>query len=295
LAATTGDGSGGNPDDVVGLLEGMERFFDAKDNCDENFLFAWHKKTAAGVYLGAALGKPTVASAVRALASRLQTGRSVPNRTIAELCGSGRRPEHVFGIAIGAAGDLATLQSTALAWSHGACATDGNMNLEPAGELKGARVFEVKGAPMVAGGNDNNNRTVGRNSTTASIYSTVRLTPRSWPLHAPGKQMEKRATCRYIQVVSGDSCGTLVARCGISAADFYKYNPAANLCGTLMPEDYVCCSAGDPYKPPTPQPDLDGTCATHLIQNGDTCETLAKRYHVTVSELEAWNRGKTWG
>jgi hypothetical protein len=38
--------------------------------------------------------------------------------------------------------------------------------------------------------------------------------------------------------------------------------------------DYVCCSAGDSYTPPKPDPpqqNPDGTCTSHLIQNTDTC------------------------
>ncbi|KAL1959295.1 hypothetical protein VTO42DRAFT_2482 [Malbranchea cinnamomea] len=61
--------------------------------------------------------------------------------------------------------------------------------------------------------------------------------------------------------------------------------------------DYVCCSAGDPYtepKPEPPKPNPDGPCATHLIKNGDTCAALAKLYGVTEDDLEDWNRGKTW-
>lgn len=104
----------------------------------------------------------------------------------------------------------------------------------------------------------------------------------------------KRDVCRHIQVVSGDSCATLADRCGISGSDFTKYNTKPNLCATLMPDDYVCCSPGDPYVPPKPQPNEDGTCASHIIQKGDDCTSIAKTYHVTVKDLEDWNRGKTW-
>lgn len=61
-----------------------------------------------------------------------------------------------------------------------------------------------------------------------------------------------------------------------------------------MPGDRVCCSPGTPYADPKPQPSADGTCATHDIQSGDTCQGLASRYGVSVANLERWNRGKTW-
>ncbi|KAI4696564.1 uncharacterized protein J4E88_000741 [Alternaria novae-zelandiae] len=43
-----------------------------------------------------------------------------------------------------------------------------------------------------------------------------------------------------------------------------------------------------------PQAGSDGVCATHLIQNGDTCDRLSGQYGVTIGNLEKWNRGKTW-
>jgi hypothetical protein len=61
--------------------------------------------------------------------------------------------------------------------------------------------------------------------------------------------------------------------------------------------DYVCCPPGDPYtepKPDPPKPFADVTCATHVIQNGDTCDQLARKYCVTIDELEQWNKWKTW-
>ncbi|KAK4156324.1 hypothetical protein C8A00DRAFT_41196 [Chaetomidium leptoderma] len=276
--------------DVSGLLKGMETFFEARDNCDENFLFAWHQQTAASVYIGAALGKATAPSAIKALAGRLRTERSISNHTIAQLCGSGRVPERVFGIAIDTTGDLAALQRTALAWSKGICAgvVDGS-DLKSAGNLEGVKLFEIAVAPTA----DGNNGTLGAGNNSTSPMM-ARFSRKSWSRGREMAQMDKRATCRYLQVVPGDGCGALVSRCGISAADFYKYNPNINLCASLMPGDYVCCSTGDPYTPPSPKPNPDGTCATHLIQNGDSCEALAKRYHVTITNLESWNKGKTW-
>ncbi|KAH7113136.1 hypothetical protein B0J13DRAFT_631257 [Dactylonectria estremocensis] len=93
---------------------------------------------------------------------------------------------------------------------------------------------------------------------------------------------------------SGDSCAALAARCNIRGNDFLKFNPQKNLCATLKEDDYVCCSAGDPYKPEPPKPEKDGTCATHLIKDGDSCAALAKKYAVTVQDLEKFNKGKTW-
>ncbi|KAL2134930.1 hypothetical protein VTI74DRAFT_10423 [Chaetomium olivicolor] len=80
--------------------------------------------------------------------------------------------------------------------------------------------------------------------------------------------------------------------------DFLRYNPKSDLCSTLQPGDYVCCSAGDPYtepKPQAPQPDADGSCAVHFIRNFDICASLGKAYGLTEAQIESFNKGKTWG
>ncbi|KAL7629535.1 hypothetical protein AAE478_001056 [Parahypoxylon ruwenzoriense] len=265
------------------LLDGMQKFFDAQDNCDESFLFAYHKQTVASVYIGSGLGKLTVESALKALAGRLPADSSVPNRVVVQLCGKGRQPERVFGVSIDTAGDLAAVQKTALEWSKGNCAI--NEDLQPLEDLFGVKVFDIAGS--LATGTNNTLTNNGTSFTSRFIRwrrDNVKL-------------LEKRDTCRYVKVVSGDGCASLVSRCGISSADFYKYNPKSNLCATLQPGDYVCCSAGDPYTEPKPDPpkaNPDGTCATHLIQNGDTCAALAENYGITIEDIEKYNKGKTW-
>lgn len=78
----------------------MKTFFDATDNCDETFLFAYHKQTVASIHIGAGLGKRTVASAIEAVVGRLQTGDSVGNQTVAQVCGGGKGPKILFGLSI---------------------------------------------------------------------------------------------------------------------------------------------------------------------------------------------------
>lgn len=109
--------------------------------------------------------------------------------------------------------------------------------------------------------------------------------------------LHKRATCRYIEIVSGDGCASLASRCGTSGAEVTKYNPASTFCSTLQVGNYACCSAGDPYtkpKPVAPSPNADGTCATHLIVDKDTCGALAIKNGITSENIEKWNKGKTW-
>ena len=267
-------------DGAVSLLRGMGRFFDAEDNCDENFLFGYHQKTVVGIYVGAHIGKPTITSSLAALGDHLGTQGTLSNRTVAQLCSDDREPERVFGIFVDTTGDLAAAQETAWEWSHGSCVTD--PELRPAGDLPGVKILEISSVT----------KTFGRHSTLSGNSTSTRNSTSVFT------GLNKRDTCSYIQVESGDGCWSVSQRCGISTADLEDYNPKEDFCDTLQPGDYVCCSAGDPYEEPKPDPpkeNPDGTCASHLIQEGNTCDVLATQYGVTVQDLEDWNEGKTWG
>jgi len=154
----------------------------------------------------------------------------------------------VFGIAIDASGDLAGVQKTAVAWSRGACADVGGL---AQGTLP-IKVFNIALAPL-----DGLNTTAHSNlTTTAATNRTLPSASRraANPWHRRRGWASKRATCSYIRVESGDGCASLAVKCGISGAAFTTYNPGATFCSTLQPGDYVCCSAGDRYVEPTPDP-----------------------------------------
>ncbi|KAI0545346.1 hypothetical protein F4679DRAFT_561711 [Xylaria curta] len=103
-----------------------------------------------------------------------------------------------------------------------------------------------------------------------------------------------RATCRDIQVQSGDSCASLAQRCGISANDFTKFNSKkADLCSTLMPKQYVCCSAGD-LPDHTPQPGSDGSCYTYTVKANDGCWAIGDSFGIDTARIEENNK-KTFG
>lgn len=102
-----------------------------------------------------------------------------------------------------------------------------------------------------------------------------------------------RADCKAIQVQSGDSCASLAKRCGVTSANFNKYNPKTNFCSTLAVNQWVCCSAGTlPDKSPKPQ--KDGTCYIYAIKAGDSCFTLASSYSITADLIRLYNKN-TYG
>ena len=105
--------------------------------------------------------------------------------------------------------------------------------------------------------------------------------------------LHRLAECEAIQVVSGDSCASLASRCGVSGANFEKYNPIPNLCSTLKPKQWVCCTPGD-LPDYSPQPSPDGSCYTYTVQAGDGCWAIADSFGIEQSVIED-NNGDTWG
>jgi LysM repeat protein len=275
---------------AVSLLKGMQEFFDVQENCDEQFVFAYFNETVTGAYIGRGLGKGTIKSSLHGLTEKYAQG-SFPSRVVAEVCGNnGTDPGHVFGVTIENSRNLASVQRSAWEWSKGNCLSKQGLTVE--GDLPSATVLKVS-----LGGND----TFTGNSTHTRRHSRSPFTFK----HALGSghlhhghniHIEKRAACTAVTVADGDTCPSLVKKCGTTSPLFVKYNPKSSLCSTLKKGDLLCCTAGDlPTSSPTsPKPDASGTCATHLIASGDTCSALATRYGVTVENIEKWNKGKTW-
>lgn len=102
-----------------------------------------------------------------------------------------------------------------------------------------------------------------------------------------------RGECKTQQVQQDDSCAALATRCGISGADFDKYNPAKGLCSKLKPGQHVCCSSGTPPDF-SPKPNKDGSCATTTVGDGESCSMIAAANSLTEKDIDGFNQ-KTWG
>lgn len=73
---------------------------------------------------------------------------------------------------------------------------------------------------------------------------------------------------------SGDSCASLATRCDITTTEFYDYNPATDLCSTLVVGELICCTSGS-LPDLAPSPYANGTCYTYLVESGDSCSDIA--------------------
>lgn len=277
---------------VLALLDGMQDFFGADDNCDESFAFAYHNEFVVGVYVGSHLGRSSIQSSLKSLTEQY-LHNSMPPQVVAELCHSnGTDPEHVLGVVIENTRNLASVQDKALQWSKGRCVSKEGFT---AAELpQGAKIHKLA---LQNNGSLETNTTYVRPLLNGTSPAEFKRSPSvSLAFEFGGERLHKRATCSYLTVVTDDTCPSLVKRCSISSSEFVKYNPKTSLCSTLKAGDYICCSAGDLPQAglPTPKPGADGVCATYLIGNGDTCDVLSKRYGVTIDDIEKWNKGKTW-
>lgn len=101
-----------------------------------------------------------------------------------------------------------------------------------------------------------------------------------------------RSECRTTIVDSGDTCETLAKACHISGADFTKYNSNDKLCSSLQPGQHVCCSEGA-LPDLSPKIQLDGSCDTHNVTAGESCDAIASALSIKVTDIDAWNK-HTW-
>ncbi|OQE02658.1 hypothetical protein PENSOL_c002G12089 [Penicillium solitum] len=101
------------------------------------------------------------------------------------------------------------------------------------------------------------------------------------------------AECKTQKVQDGDSCAAIASRCGISGADFTKYNSAKGFCSKLKPGQHVCYSFGT-LTDFSPKPNKDGLYATTTIGEGESCSTIAAANGITEKDIDSFNQ-KTWG
>ncbi|EHK19253.1 glycoside hydrolase family 18 protein [Trichoderma virens Gv29-8] len=235
-------------------------------------LFASFGSTSVGLYIGQGLQNRGIGNiALAYLENSIATSSASHSAQVAmQFCQPGQTSHHIFGLIATGNGTFAAVQDALKSWSKAECLTFPVVQNTTGTIPLGTPLFTPS-----------TNITSNNSSLTHGSAASVRhgaLTP--------------RANCTTIQVVYGDTCGSLAQRCGITSAQFTQYNPASNECSSLQPGEHVCCSAGTlpNYAPP---PQADGTCATYTVQPNDDCSTIAASYSLTVTELGNFNNN-TW-
>ncbi|GKZ37253.1 hypothetical protein AbraIFM66950_008710 [Aspergillus brasiliensis] len=230
-------------------------------------LFASYGSTSVGLYIGQGLQKQGIGSIALAYLESFMTksNASLSPSVAMQFCQPGQTSHHVFGIMASGNGTFTAIQDALTSWSKAEC-------------LAFPSVQNVTGTvplltPLLP--SSTNSTSTYRNAT------SVR-----------GGALAPRATCSTVQVVSGDSCSSLAQKCGITPAQFTKYNPESNECSSLTPGEHVCCSAGT-LPDFAPKPQSDGTCATYTVQPDDSCSKIAATYSITVDDINDFNQD-TW-
>jgi hypothetical protein len=179
-------------------------------SCGATILFAKAGNVVAGLYSGAEMQPESAISLLKTFGDRVAGGHRM-----LQLCEADTSAARTIGVVVDTLEHLANVQGVVKAWTNSECVKPGtDESSEP---------VELEVSMLVS--------SVAASTNSSNATST------------PSRH--RRALCRDIQVVSGDSCASLASRCGISGYDFERFNPKTNLCSTLMPKQYVCCSAGD--------------------------------------------------
>ncbi|TPX08096.1 uncharacterized protein E0L32_010163 [Thyridium curvatum] len=227
-------------------------------------MFAQSGQATVGLYIGQGLLYHGLASsALKTFQNRLVSFNTSTPSLAMQLCGPRYDSSHVFGIMATSNGSFSAIQDAIKGWNNASC-----LSFSESDRLAG----EVELTTPLVQANGSTNSTVA-----ARFFS----------------RLHSRADCKTVQVESGDSCAKLASKCGISAADFTKYNSASSFCSTLKPKQHVCCSSGSlPDFSPSPNP--DGSCHSYQVKPNDNCDDLAAQFSLTRQKLEDFNK-KTWG
>ncbi|THC88729.1 hypothetical protein EYZ11_011829 [Aspergillus tanneri] len=217
-----------------------------------------------GLYIGQGLLNQGLSeSALKIFQDNLENlNVSTPSLAM-QLCEQNYDSTHIFGVMAISSGTFTPIQDAIKSWANATC-----LSFEGSTKFPGLAMFTTPRLHV--------------NPTITTTNST-----------AVTRKLHARAECSTVQVESGNGCADLAAKCGISRADFTKYNPGDNFCSTLKPKQHVCCSKGD-LPDFSPKPNKDGSCHTYQVKENDNCDNLAAEYSLTKEDLEDFNKN-TWG
>ncbi|EIT73813.1 chitinase [Aspergillus oryzae 100-8] len=257
------DGASGDSLVAARAVFHIQRYLEKNVEQDNNvILFSKSGNATVGFFGGALMDTQRMATSLLPELIRHIAHDGLSNGVLEQICGTRRNVHETWGIIVSFSDSMSTVQETVRTWSQGKCVT-------PMAPM--ARVT----------------------SSHSAMIPTMAFSRKPRVLNARTPTLHRRAECSTIKVLEGDSCGTLANRCGVSGADFGKYNTQSNLCSSLQPGQHVCCSAGTlPDFRPKPNP--DGSCATYTVMVDESCKSIATANSITLEDLDEFNK-KTWG
>ncbi|CAG1996158.1 unnamed protein product [Fusarium graminearum] len=248
-------------DDVTAALRGLKQHVVKKTSCGKTVLFSKADSAIVGLYVSADMGSIAATTILEHFEKVASEGTQ-----IMQACDINPMNPYTFGVfAIDKISDFELVRKHVQTWTSGYCAA-----------MPLTRPKDVRTQVNIPGGD----LFMGSSNATSVAQSGLPT------------DLEARAECKTTKVGDKDTCTTLTIRCNIRGADFVKYNTKQNLCSTLKVGQLVCCSSGT-LPDNTPKADSDGTCATHKIDTGDTCASVAATSGITVKDIETYNK-KSW-
>lgn len=259
---------------VIKVAQHIKSYIEDDASCETSISWGYFDGAVVGVYYGVQLQSSDVANVLQQFIDSVSED-GITSRTAAQYCGS--TASAAFGIVADTQGSLPDLQQIMMTWNAGGCISDGE--------------------DTTSWGNVEISTTVASNSTSstksaASSALSSHVTVSNRGHSYTHRHLHRRADCSVVQVSSGELCGDLATKCGISLADFDTYNPGSNFCTTLAVGQYVCCSSGS-LPDMSPQRNSDGSCHSYTVQPEDSCSALATANSLTIATIEEYNKD-TW-
>jgi hypothetical protein len=250
-------GSGGSNAAALTSLKDSQQFLKEGVNCEETVIYGYLKGYLVGIYVGEGLQNKGIATGfIQKVIDRLSTNSTgQATRTVAQVCGGGRNSDDHVGVATDPSGDLAWVQRAIRSWAEARCVDE---TLSQGFEASSSYATDLASNT--------------RNSTQA-------------------KRTLFGGRHHQVQAVHGDSMQSMARKCGISTDELRSLNhfPAG-----WKPHPYQwvrCATAAISKRAPSPRP--DGTCASYVVRNEDTCSKIGLDYGVTTQELYNYNK-ETW-
>ncbi|KAI9654755.1 MAG: hypothetical protein M1821_005749 [Bathelium mastoideum] len=275
LQTVQNNGTAMNASSLLAAAQQVKDQFDL-GSCNGTTALGYSNGVVVGAYAGAEMQNQGAAAFVQKF---IDLAKSSSEPQLLQVCGSNRTADFVLGVVAQSSNAkspvpaLTAVQSAMKSWSSGQCASGFDASLST---WSNTTVYQS--SPLLSASNETAPTTNGSHSTSASIHQ---------------RALSPRGTCTEIKVASGDSCGSLASKCGITGAEFSQYNPSSSLCSSLTIGEWVCCSAGS-LPDNAPKPQADGTCATYLVVSEDSCTSIAQANSITTTDIGNYNK-QTWG
>lgn len=205
-------------------VEKLKSYLSTQEDCHSTIMMARHDLVVIGLYVGTEILKSSAISVVeRFIQAAKEEG--MPSKLASEVCRNKTPSTWTVGIYADFRGNISAVQESIRSWSEAACLTgyDSKDNKVET-EISFVRATSVPIESSLISGLEQINEPVKRSTAIDLIF---------------------RAECKYIQAVADDSCWSLSQRCGgIDQKDFESYNGGKDICSTIKPGQWVCCSKG---------------------------------------------------